>query len=255
MVPPRRVAALYDIHGNLPALDAVLEAVDREDVDAIVVGGDVVPGPMPSGCLTRLADLDVPVHYVRGNGETDTLRAYRGEPMSRVPERFHVVMRWVSAAVSPKEVERMDAWPLTLELALPGLGRVLFCHATPRDDNELFTRVTPDARLTPLLRATGADTVICGHTHMQFDRMVDGVRVVNAGSVGMPFGEPGADWAILGPDVELRHTDYDLSAAASHMAATDYPGMGTFDIERPPQADTMLELFEASALESDESDP
>ena len=91
---------------------------------------------------------------------------------------------------------------------------MLFCHATPRNDNEIFTRLTPEEHLLPIFARLNADIVVLGHTHMQFDRMVGTVRVVNAGSVGMSFGEPGADWLLLGPDVQLRHTRYDLAKAA-----------------------------------------
>jgi predicted phosphodiesterase len=100
---------------------------------------------------------------------------------------------------------------------------VLFCHATPRNENECFTRLTAEDRLLPIFQGLDVSVVICGHTHMQFDRMVGAVRVVNAGSVGMPFGEPGADWLLLGPGVQLRHTCYDLPAAARRILATPYP--------------------------------
>ena len=99
---------------------------------------------------------------------------------------------------------------------------MFFCHATPRNENECFTRLTPEDRLTPLFDPLNVAVAVCGHTHMQFDRMVGKTRVVNAGSVGMPFGEPGADWLLLGPDVQLRHTSYDLADAAARIRRTEY---------------------------------
>jgi diadenosine tetraphosphatase ApaH/serine/threonine PP2A family protein phosphatase len=129
---------------------------------------------------------------------------------------------------------------------IPGLGDVLFCHATPTSDTELFTRLTPDEEVTRLLDGTEADLLVCGHTHMQFDRRVGEVRVVNAGSVGMPFGETGAFWLLLGPDVRLRRTRYDLEEAARRMRATAYPGVGAFvdqSVLNPPTEARMLEAF------------
>ncbi len=243
-----RVAALYDIHGNLPALEAVLAEVARDDVDLIVVGGDVVPGPMPGAALSRLFGLSVPTRFIRGNGEADVLAARRGDSLERVPEQFRDVIRWVANGLPAQHLSRLGEWPLTTRVHVPGSGEVLFCHATPRNDSEIFTRLTPESRLRPIFEPTEASIVVCGHTHMQFDRTVGDVRVVNAGSVGMPFGEPGACWALLGDGVELRHTPYDLEAAASAIAATDYPQVVPFDVRRPPADSTMLEIFESAAL-------
>jgi len=204
-----RVAALYDIHGNLPALDAVLNEVAAEGVDHVVIGGDVLPGPMPRECLDRVTSLEVLTSFVRGNGDRETVAAARGQIGPAVPAYFHEAMRWNGAQLSPGDQQIIDAWPLSLRMTLPGLGALLFCHATPRDDNEIFTAATADEKLRPLFDAAAVDVVVCGHTHMQFDRMVGTTRVVNAGSVGMPFAPPtGANWLLLGPDIELRQTTY-----------------------------------------------
>ncbi len=96
-----------------------------------------------------------------------------------------------------------------------GLGLTLFCHGSPRSDTEIITTATTDERLRGILGGVEQRTVVGGHTHRQFDRRVDGWRVVNAGSVGMPYeGRPGAYcWALLGPGVELRRTAYDVDRA------------------------------------------
>jgi diadenosine tetraphosphatase ApaH/serine/threonine PP2A family protein phosphatase len=125
---------------------------------------------------------------------------------------------------------------------------VLFCHATPRDDNEIFTRQTDEARLLPIFETARANVVICGHTHMQFDRMVGETRVVNAGSIGMPFGLPGAEWLLLGPNIDLRHTDYDHVEASRSIAATGFPNTAEFDMLNPPAAEMMLELYGKAEL-------
>jgi predicted phosphodiesterase len=131
------------------------------------------------------------------------------------------------------------------------LGEVLFCHATPRNDTEMFTRLTPEDRLLPVFAGADADMVVCGHTHMQFDRRIGRTRVVNAGSVGMPFGEPGAYWLLLGPDVQLRHTPYDLTDAAERIRGTEYPQAQDFaarNVLQPPSAGETLELFTRAEL-------
>ena len=246
-----RVAAIYDIHGNLPALEAVLGQVSAAKVDQVVIGGDVFPGPMPRESLRRLLALDIPVRFIRGNGDREVLARMRGEETGTVPEQFREVIRWVAAELSVEDEARIAAWPETLRLDIPELGRVLFCHATPRNDTEIFTRLTPEEPLLPVFGAVGEQVVVCGHTHMQFDRMVGSMRVVNAGSTGMPFGEPGAYWLLLGPGVQLQRTPYDLEAAADQIRATKYPQADAFasqNVLRPPTENAMLEIFSRSQL-------
>src|SRR4029077_595949 len=128
---------------------------------------------------------------------------------------------------------------------------VMFCHATPRNDTDVFTRLTPEAALLPVFDGTTSRVVVCGHTHMQFDRMVGEVRVVNAGSVGMPFGEPGARWLVLGPDIEMRNTLYDFAIAAERIRATGYPQAEAYaagNVLQPPREAEMLEMFTRAGL-------
>jgi putative phosphoesterase len=241
-----RVAAIYDIHGNLPALEAVLEEVAGLGVDRIVVGGDVLPGPMPRETLARLLGLDIPAAFIHGNGDREVLARMAGMDTAALPEQVREVMRWTGEQLDAADERAIAGWPATLRLEVPGLGGVLFCHATPRSDTEIFTRLTPEDRLRPIFEGLDVALVVCGHTHMQFDRTIGSVRVVNAGSVGMPFGAPGADWLLLGPDVELRHTLYDLTAAAGRVRATRYPQAENFaaqNILQPPSEAQTLALF------------
>ena len=216
-----RVAALYDIHGNLPALEAALRQVRQAGVDHVVVGGDVVPGPMVRETLDRLLRLEIPVLSIQGNCEVAVLAEMQGQELEPMPESAREAIRWSAGKISREHTKRISNWPRTLELEIPGVGSVLFCHGTPCHENEIFTRLTPAERLVPLFRDLPASVVVCGHTHMQFDRLIGGVRVVNAGSVGMPFGRPGADWLLLGPDIEFRNTSYDLLEAAERIRRTD----------------------------------
>jgi putative phosphoesterase len=241
-----RVAAIYDIHGNLPALEAVLQDIRQAEVDHVVVGGDVLPGPMPCETITCLLDLDIPVQFVQGNGDREVLARMRGTETGSVPEQFREVMRWVAQQLHPEYEGLLASWPETLRLQIRGLGEVLFCHATPRSDTEVFTRLTSEDRLLPLFEGLDVPVVVCGHTHMQFDRMIGQIRVVNAGSVGMPFGEPGAYWLLLGPDVQLRHTPYDLMNAAERIRDTKYPQAQDFaarNVLQPPSEAATLEAF------------
>lgn len=241
-----RVAALYDIHGNLPALEAVLADVRHAAVDQIVVGGDVVPGPMPRETMALLRDLDVPVRYLAGNGDRKVLAWRRGLESDSVAEPYREGVRWNARQLRAEDEEALASWPATLTASVGGIGDVLFCHATPRNDTDIFTRETPEPSLRPLFQGVEAEVVVCGHTHMQFDRLVGHIRVVNAGSVGMPFGEPGAHWLLVGPDIELRRTRYDLEAAADRIRKTAYPEAADFAekyVLAPPAAADILQAF------------
>lgn len=206
-----RVAALYDVHGNLPALEAVLAEVERERIDRVVVGGDVVWGPYPSECLELLRARGA--DFLTGNTERLVLEA---------SDERHA---WALERLSPEQRAAVSGWPATLTLDVAGLGRTLFCHATPRDDEEIVTRATPDDVLAEILGGTEADVVVCGHVHQQYDRRVGAARVVNAGSVGLPYeGRAGAFWALVAPgDVRLRETAYDVRAAAARLRAAGMP--------------------------------
>ena len=208
-----RVAALYDIHGNLPALEAVLAELRRSGgVDEIVVGGDVVWGPMQSECIDLLRELGA--MFIYGNCEWDVLH-----PSSDVD-------RWCQARLSERDRAFVATWPLQLEFEIDDLGVTVFCHATPANNEAILTRITPDRVVAAALSGTDGSLVVCGHTHVQFDRQLPGgPRLVNAGSVGLPYeGADGAYWALVGPDIDLRRTVYDTERATAELRATMVPG-------------------------------
>jgi putative phosphoesterase len=239
-----RVAAIYDIHGNLPALEAVLDDIRQAEVDHVVVGGDVFPGPLPRETIAYLLDLEIPVQFIQGNGDREVLARMRGTESSAIPETYREVMRWVAQQLDPEHERLLASWPKTLRVEIGGLGAVLFCHATPHNDTEIFTRLTSEDRLLPIFGGLDVAVVVCGHTHMQFDRTIGSVRVVNAGSVGMPFGETGAHWLVLGPDVQLRHTPYDLTKAAERIRDTAYPQAQEFAANNVLQVRSEAEILE-----------
>lgn len=222
-----RVAALSDIHGNLPALEAVLADVEREEIDAIVVAGDSISGPWPVEVFDLLHEVGARV--VRGNADRLVLEEGEGAlgewSAERLGERLSIVA----------------SWPLALELDVDGLGRVLACHATPWDDELIYTRATPDEELVRLFGGVEADMVLCGHTHVQVDRRLSSeLRVVNPGSVGLPYeGRRGAYWVALGPDVEFMRSEYDVDAALAAIRAGEAPvGEQLLRLlDEPPSAD------------------
>lgn len=204
--------------------------------------------------LTCLFDLDVPMQFIRGNTDREVLAQMAGTETDwyrTAPEEWRAPVRWAAQQLHSEHERLLAKWSTTCDVEIGGLGEVLFCHATPRSDTETFTRLTAEGRLLPVFEGLDVSVVVCGHTHMQFDRMIGRTRVVNAGSVGMPFGEPGAYWVLLGPSVQLRHTFYDLSKAAERIRATNYPQAPDFAaryVMQPPSEEEMLEVFGRAEL-------
>jgi predicted phosphodiesterase len=246
-----RVAALYDIHGNLPALEAVLAEVRAARVERVVIGGDVLPGPMPRECLDLLLNLEIPTDFIIGNGDRETVAAKRGQMSSVIPAAFRETMEWNASHLTAADEQHSSGWPLTERLHVDALGDVVFCHATPRNDTEIFVSTTSDDKLRPIFDPLGAAVIVCGHTHMQFDRMVGATRIVNAGSVGMPFDAPGAYWLLIDGEVKLRRTGYDLETAAGRIRNTSYPqaeAFATTSVLKPPSREMMTEAFANAEL-------
>ncbi|MDQ2984667.1 MAG: metallophosphatase family protein [Actinomycetota bacterium] len=243
-----RVAALYDIHANLPALEAVLAEIPDDAM--IVVGGDFASGPMPNETIARLRELGHRKRFIRGNADRELVDDSEFED-ERVRER----REWVKERLTDADRDLLELLDETVVLDVEGLGHTLFCHGSPRSDEEIITMVTSADRLRGILADVQEQTVVCGHTHHQFDRTVDGVRVVNAGSVGMPFeGAPGAYWALLGPDVELRRTPYDHVAAAALFRTSGWPRDDHPEtLVNPPPAREAAEFFEQHALQLEAS--
>jgi putative phosphoesterase len=239
-----RVAALYDIHGNLPALEAALADVEREGVDAILVGGDIASGPLPAETLQLLRSLGDRVRFVRGNADR-VLDLPGTSP-------FAAGRRWVAEQLGPAGLRFLERLPTDEVLDVDGLGEVLFCHGAPGSDEEPITRLTSDERLRTLLRGVAQRVVVCGHTHIQFDRRVDDVRVVNAGSVGQPYeAEPGAYWLLAGPDISFRRTTYAVEQAAARIRTTGHPNAEEFAREllswEPSRPERMAALIEGDS--------
>lgn len=249
-----KVAALYDIHGNAPALEAVLAEIEQLEPDAIVVGGDALAGPFPVETLTLLEFCRRRVHFIRGNADREVVQAARAPSVAADDpgeDVWKARTRWAARHLAARHLELLTSWPETLVLDVTGLGPTLFCHGSPRSDEEIITRMTPETRLAEMLAGVEPSVVVCGHTHMQFDRRVAGKRVINAGSVGLPYeGRPGAFWTLLGPDVRPRMTPYDHAGAAETVLKTDFPEAEDYAARfllGPTSAEEATALFERMA--------
>ena len=250
-IPAARVAALYDIHGNLPALEAVLAEVDSLGVDVVVIGGDFAAGPMPNETLRTLRARRG-THFIRGNADRE-LAVGAPEPTS---EAARPAWSWLTDHLDDEQREWLAGLDLSLTVDVEGLGAVLFCHGSPRSDEEIITRLSPDERVAPMLTDVAEPVVVCGHTHVQFDRPIDGRRIVNAGSVGMPYQDrPGAYWALLSDVVDLRRTDYDLDEAAERIIAAEHPEAVDLveTLRNPPSGEAASLHFEKMAVELESS--
>ncbi len=227
-----RVAVLADIHGNLPALEAVLTDAEHAGVDAFVLNGDIVTGPMPAQTLDRLQALGDRAIWVHGNCEREVLHAYDGgAPTGSQPPDVWATTEYSAAQLSRHHRDLIADLPLSVVVEVDGLGPVRFCHATTRSDTEIVLVDSPISTYTEAFADCDEPTVVLGHTHMPFDRLADRRRFVNPGSVGMPYaGVPGAYWALLGPRVELRRSDYD-GADRLLTEAGGYPRLAEFVAE------------------------
>jgi putative phosphoesterase len=217
-----RVAALYDVHGHRLALEAVLADVEREDVDAIVFGGDLFLGPQPAETAELVRSVEA--SFVRGNCD-------------REPDE------WTQSRLDDETIAWSQGWPLTVELE-----GVLYCHASPHSDmRPILTDASPPERFEEALEGVDARLVVAGHTHMQFRRD----RWVNAGSVGWAAEDDvAAFWTLLSEEVEFRRTQFDIERAASEILASGWPEAESFvaeNIRTPPSRAEATAWFESRA--------
>jgi predicted phosphodiesterase len=244
-----RIAALYDIHGNLRALEAVLAEVERFAPDRILIGGDMALGPMPREALELLATLGGRAAYIRGNCDREMVAALGGEFAHATP--WGVRTRWAAERCTIAQMRLLSSLPATLTFDIDGLGPVLFCHGSPRKDDEILTKVSSPARLRVALGGRTLPRVVHGHTHVQYERTVGGTHWICPGSVGLPYeSEPGARWATFGPGVTLRATPYDIERTVADVRTAKFPDADEF-IEKylvaPAGPDKASVFFESLA--------
>lgn len=222
------VAVLSDVHGVLPVLEAVLAEPDVRSADLVVVTGDHASGPQPNEVLDRMLAEGGRLRLVRGNADRELVALRRGREID-VPDD---VTPWAARQLTDAHVDLLESLPHPLVLEVDGFGPVVFCHGTPRSDDEVVLVDSPLARWAEVFAdlVPGQQAVVCGHTHMPFVRLVDRRLVVNSGSVGMPYGRAGGSWALLRDGgVALRHTPVDVDAAvAAVVAGSSFPGREEF---------------------------
>jgi predicted phosphodiesterase len=240
-----RIAVLADVHGNLPALRAVLAEIDQDPVDAIVVAGDVVAGPLVRESLELLRARPERTLFISGNSERETLASYDGEPVADdAPGR---AAAWSAQALDDAWRQELGSWPISCVL-----DGVMFCHGSPRRDDEILTRATPDDVLLEALTGVTEPLVVGGHTHQQMVRTArEGLTYANAGSIGLPYeGRAGAFWMIVDEGKpNMRETAYDLDAAVEELRASGFE----FDdqlgptLREPVEPDWVTAFFEHRA--------
>lgn len=242
-----RIAVISDVHANVPALRAVLAEIESAEPDALVSCGDLLAGPLPGQTIELLRGLSIPVHCVRGNGDRAMAEVFdgAGDPATAHEDDLST---WAGRHLTREERSYLSTFCATLTLEADGLGPVLFCHGSPRRDDEVILRTSSSQHVAAALADVDEHTVICGHTHMQFDFRTDRHRLVNVGSVGMAYGQPGAYWAMLGPGVSLRRTSYDRQAAAREIREVSQSPRADFFatqyVLQPPTAEEALAVFQ-----------
>jgi diadenosine tetraphosphatase ApaH/serine/threonine PP2A family protein phosphatase len=224
------LACLADVHGNTPALDAVLASEDFAHADAVALLGCTTTGPDPRGVLERCAELKMPVFYLAGNGERWVLELSSGvRPFERE------VDEWLVAAHGQDGLATIGSWPGGLSVAHSPAGGLRLCHGSPRSDIELLTSLTADDRLREATTGIEEAVVVHGHTHVQYRRNAVGKVITGAGSVGLPYAaRPGARWALISDEVRLVVTPYDLDRAEALIADTGYPADAYLKTLREP---------------------
>ncbi|WP_155671745.1 metallophosphoesterase family protein [Ornithinibacillus caprae] len=216
-----RVAAIYDIHANYSALKAVLEEIRKDNIDQVVVGGDLAWGPEPRQVMDLLMDYKNEFIFIRGNVDREVSFRYGKE--KGLDDYTVELNNWCADQLTEEQLRFLKNLPEKRTLSINGLGQVLFVHGSPRSDEEAIRVNTTDDEIRPMIKCVLQDIIVCGHTHIQFDRIVDQKRIVNAGSVGLQSRASGACWALLGPKVELKVTPYDTKRASERILKTNTP--------------------------------
>jgi predicted phosphodiesterase len=242
-----RVAALADVHGNAPALAAVLAEVEREAPDLVVFCGDLTWGSLPGETIALVRGLETPARFVRGNAERALLELQAGEVAEPTGRE-----QWMLAQHGEEDIAWLASFEPTVSVDVDGLGPTCFCHGSPRSDEECVTERTPTQRVREFMADRDERVVVTAHVHLQHDRMADGVRLVGPGSVGLPYeGRAGASyWALLGPNVELRRTAYEVVESVARMRATDDPRAEEIAdlMLTPPSRDEVIEHAETNVF-------
>ncbi len=205
------IAAFYDIHANLPALEAALQAARKVGADKVVVGGDIAAGPLPADTLDILMALGDWVVALQGASDRALVNCYdllMAKHHSEL-DAFDPLVRWAAGRITRHQRDYLHDLPAEARFLMQDLGEVYFYPSM----------ATPGQRIPP-----GGEVIVVGNGHRQGKERQDGRLIVHPGSIGMPEGDqPGAYWAFLGEDVELRRTEYDYHRAARRVVRCGMP--------------------------------
>jgi len=220
-----RIAAISDIHGNLPALEAVLADIERMESDLIVIGGEITSSPMPHQTLDLLMALGPRTQFILGNADRELVACFDGDvpPERRSNDDPRHVDAWAARQITSQQRDFLVDLPESIVVEVDGMGQVRFCHGSRRSDEEIITVATPEDRMRDMVTGIAQRVVVCGHTHMQFEHRIGETRVLSAGSAGMPYeGRPaptgsssGRAWPSSGPSTILRQPHSRSGRAAS----------------------------------------
>jgi predicted phosphodiesterase len=237
------LACLADVHCNTAALDAVLAAPEFQTADAVVFMGCLTTGPDPLGVLERCLSLDKPALFIAGNGERAVLEVAQGRV---IPE--WAAGEWLVERHGTEGLDTIRGWPETIVCEVRGVGAIRVCHGSPRSDIELLTPGTSEERIAEATSMVPERTIAHGHTHLQYQRAAAGRQIIAPGSVGLPYttGPFGARWAMLGPDVRLLTTGYELAEAERRIEPIGYPNATYLPtLRNPPTPDEIIADAEA----------
>lgn len=242
-----RIACLFDIHGNLPALNSVLSELSHLNIDKIIIGGDIVSGPMPKKTMEALFQINDRIVWIGGNGDDDVLNIISNKPFNKnLSEHGRIVSDWVANQLGTEYEKFLKDLPIKYNLYMPEYGQICFCHATPKSKEEIFTPATDEINIMKLFENLEYNTIICGHTHIQFDLIINSIRILNAGSVGMPFGgHQGADWILMTPErIIFKNTQYDYLKAKEILMKTEYPNIESFVEQNITHSHNEIQMIE-----------
>jgi putative phosphoesterase len=216
-----KIAALYDIHGNNFALESVLNDVMRENVDTVLVGGDLVWGPQPREVMDTLMKFRNKFLFIMGNADREV--AYRYGPEDGCEGFVAELNKWCADQLTDEHIEFLKNLTERQSIYISGLGEILFIHGSPRSDEEAIRFDTNDSEIIEMIKDTKEDIIVCGHTHIQFDRLVADKRIVNAGSVGLQSKAKGACWLLIDKVMKLKVTEYSVDKAAEQILKSTCP--------------------------------
>lgn len=220
------IAAIYDIHGNFFALEAVLSEIQTKKIETVVVCGDIVWGPQPRKVMDTLMNYKNQFHFIMGNADREV--AHRHDEKQGCPSFIAELNHWCADQLTEEQIEFIISLPKEVSLSIDGLGDILFVHGSPRSDEEAIRVGTPEEEIWPMIKDVKENTIVCGHTHIQFDRVIGNKRIINAGSVGLQSAAKGACWLLIDNDIHLKVTEYNVKEAADRIRAGQCPYKNDF---------------------------